>query len=90
MRRRVLALFVLVLVLVAMMAFAALAVAQPPDKHGCNGIGRAIIASEGKQGPPKGRPKIPEFANVKAHPAPRLVATRKAGRELTLSPGPNE
>jgi hypothetical protein len=70
MRRRVLALLVLVIVLVATMAFASLAIAQPPANHGCNGIGIARTASEGRQGPPQGRPKIPEFANEKAHPAP--------------------
>jgi len=71
MRRRVLALLVLVLVLMAMVAFAGLALAQaPPAGRGCQGIKTAIDASERKQGPPQGRPKIPDFANQKAHPAP--------------------
>ena len=91
MRRRVLALLVLVIVLVATMAFASLAVAQPPANHG-NGIDIARTASEGRQGPPQGRPKIPESSRMRKRTLlPRLVAVPPPpprGRELTLSPGP--
>jgi hypothetical protein len=74
MRRRVLALLVVVLMLVAMTAFAGRAFPSPQDSPSCSkGIATAVDAFKGKrQGPPKGRPKIPVFANKKAHPAPGL------------------
>ena len=68
MTRRVLVFLVSVLVLVAMMAFASLAFAQ--ESPSCTkGIKTARVASANRQGPPH-NPKIPDFANEKAHPAP--------------------
>ncbi len=72
MRRRVLAPLVLVLMIVAMMAFAGgLAFAQ--QSPSCSkGIKTAIDASKNKQGPPKEAQSgvIPPKTNPKAHPAP--------------------
>ena len=70
MRRRVLAPLVLVLMLVAMMAFAGLAFAQPPKGSGCNGIANAREASAGRQGPPKGKGPPMFTRDLPAHNAP--------------------
>ena len=61
MRRTVLVPLVLALMLVAMMAFAGLAFAQPPEGTGppedtaCNGLGTANEAGADRQGPPAGK-----------------------------------
>ena len=79
MRRRVLALLVLALILVAMMACAGVAFAQPPEGSGCHGIDTARKASVGRQGPPQGKGPPMFTQDLPAHnarpfggcPAPR-------------------
>ena len=63
MRRKVLAPLVLVLMFVAIMAFAAQAVAQPPAANGCKGINKATTGP-GHHPPPNPAEPMPPAAFV--------------------------
>jgi hypothetical protein len=76
MRRSVLALLVLARMLVAMMAFAGLAFALPPEGSGCNGIGTAREASADRQGPPEGKEPPMFTQDLPAHNAPPFGGCR--------------